>query len=289
MSAADEQQAAKMPAIRTMHSDTELLLREKKFSLGDLVRTRAVEPLVPGTKREQPAVLLLSAVLIAAALGGGIWWGINFFKNPAQAPPPPQSGLPTSTSSPSAFPIDQTRTIRAETAQTDAFLRLVREVAEEPGADRAITKIAVTLQDGPNERPTSVSDIFDFYRINSPEGFVQKIVSLPILFVHRKDGTPRLGIAFQIRERDRAFADMLSWENAMPNAFRLFFFDDPPPGPAGAFSDRTFRNIDWRFLPVSEDQDRGLGYAILPTQNLLVIATSRSTMEEVITRFLLGR
>ncbi|MBI4137888.1 MAG: hypothetical protein HY472_01425 [Candidatus Sungbacteria bacterium] len=274
------------PAIRTMHSDTERLLREKKFALGDFVRKRGASPFDAEQKRLPLfAIGLASVILIAAALG--LWWGIRGFSTQETIPKPTPQPVPLTL--PSLFPIDQIKTIRADRTQAATFLRLVEEVAHEPGDERAITRIAVILQDGPNERSASVADIFDFYRIDPPEEFVQKITSQPILFFYREQATPRLGIAFQIKDRDRTFADLLSWESALSNDFRLFFFGPPIPATLEPFADRTFRNIDWRFLRLGEGQDAGLGYAILPTQNILVFATSRSSMEDIITRFLLGK
>ena len=83
--------------------------------------------------------------------------------------------------------------------------------------------------------------------------------------------------------------DFIQWEPLLPIAFRPFFFDEKPEGLIAPFQDRSYRNIDWRYIKLSEEEDLGIGYAIFPAKNLLVVATSKETMEIVINRLFEGK
>ena len=66
-------------------------------------------------------------------------------------------------------------------------------------------------------------------------------------------------------------------------SFTLFFGDEIKPLTSN-FEDRTYRNIDWRYIKLSQEKDVGFGYTVFSAGNILVVTTSKAAMEEAINR-----
>ena len=103
-------------------------------------------------------------------------------------------------------------------------------------------------------------------------------------FVYTSEQGRRFGLAMETIDLDRTFLDLLSWESSLLADFLPLFFNQKPEAVITPFEDRTFRNIDWRYQKLSQAGDLGIGYALFPAKNLLVITTSKESMETVISR-----
>ncbi len=77
---------------------------------------------------------------------------------------------------------------------------------------------------------------------------------------------------------------MLSWEPGLLRTFTPFFFDEKVNSVIAPFEDRTYRNIDWRYLKLSQDKDLGIAHAVFPAGNILIITMSKEAMETTINR-----
>ena len=127
-------------------------------------------------------------------------------------------------------------------------------------------------------------------------------------FLYHGGGETHLGIAVKTRDTARTFRDLLLWESSLAvDLLPLFNGLNVKPTDA-LFEDRTYRNIDWRFLrlstietpsvesgttttssdlPLAElgpKKDIGLGHAVFPARNIAVVTTSKEAMETVIGR-----
>ena len=99
-------------------------------------------------------------------------------------------------------------------------------------------------------------------------------------------GDDRTNPAFIVRAKDddRALFQMLSWEPALPFAFQSFL-STPFTSINASFQDRSYRNIDWRFIPASDtNPSQGVGYGLFRATHLLIIATDEDAMKIIIDR-----
>jgi hypothetical protein len=62
------------------------------------------------------------------------------------------------------------------------------------------------------------------------------------------------------------------------------FFDERTDTIVAPFEDRTYRNIDWRYLKLSQAKDLGIGYGVFPASNVLIFTTGKEGAETTINR-----
>lgn len=270
--------ASKKPAIRTMKSDAEELFKSSRPSLVDLVTQGMSSPAYPAariTKRFSPLYLALGAIALVI-IGAGMYFIAL----------PPAASLPQTKLAPPApfFAVETSRTVTIDAKNRVSFLRVLEDSYQEAERLETFKRVAVRIQDGPEDRFLTMADVVDFLRMDPPRGLLDRVNGPVMIFFHVTEEGNRLGLAVKTGDPDRTFLDMLSWENAIPVDLRVLFFDAQPESSIAPFEDRTYRNIDWRFQKLSTSIDLGIGYTVFPAKNLLVITTSRGTMETAINR-----
>lgn len=274
----DQKDQEHQPGIRTMKTDVQELFRSTKPGLLDLVgqETRVLSP--TGLKERKSAKLL--TLILATIVLAGIGWLAYIFLAPAVAPTEvrkPSPPLPF-------FATESSRTLSVRPQDRDILFSLMQDAYREPERLGTIKRIIVKLEDGPQERYATMADLVEFYRLTPPRAFLDRANTPVMTFVYASEEGHRFGLAMKTTDLDRTFLDMLNWEPSLLADFLPFFFDQKPGAVTTPFEDRTFRNIDWRYQKLSPTLDLGLGYALFPAKNLLLITTSRESMETVISR-----
>jgi len=270
------------PAIRTMKSDLEELFRTTKPSLIKIIGEELTQQ--PDEKKEkkpktwQPYLPLAGGLGLAIIIiGGALWWFFTAQKPESKPSPkliPPAPFFATETS----------RTISVKTGDKSEFLKLLEDSMREPEREGTIKRIIIKLRDGPQERFATLADFLDFYRLKPPEDLWRSVDPTLMVFIHATTGGPRFGLAVRVKELGRALSAMLLWEPTLLADLRPLLFDQEPDTVLALFEDRTYRNIDWRFLKLSQEKDLGIGYFIFPARNVLVITFSKESAEKIIDR-----
>ena len=268
---------SRRPGIRTMKSDAQEYFKTSKPSLLDLVgKQTEVRPsdFEPKKKLNVFPIVLGALILIGA---GTLAY---FFLLPARHAEEVKKLVPPTP----FFATESSRTITVGVNNREQFLRLMTDSFIESERFGTIKRILIKLQEDSRERFALFSDFKDLYRMAPPPALLSRLDPPFMTFLYSSKEGSRFGLAVRIQDPDRVFFDMLSWESSIVLDMRPLFFGESPEGPLTAFEDRTYRNIDWRYQKLSSTKDLGLGYAIFPAKNLLVIAISKETMETIINR-----
>ena len=274
------------PAIRTMKTDIDALFRTRKPTISQMIgkaeESVSLSRFEESRRRRVFFLILTGASILALAAGVFV-----FFFAPSLNPFSPKESVPAaspSASPPTFFSVDATRQIAGDTANRPSLLRAVETAVLEKQQDKSITALNILLRDGPNERVAALDDFFGIYRIEAPLELLNWLEGLPMIFILHTDAGSRLGIAIKAKDADRALSTMLVWELTLPLEFNPLFFNEPAETTARAFEDRSYRNIDIRFLPLSKEKDIGIGYALFPAGNIVVITTSEGALHAAIDR-----
>lgn len=267
------------PAIRTMKSDIEEMFKTVKPSLVKIVGQEAAvarsrEERV-GAKRYYTIALAGLAVLVL--LAGGAY--VFLYRETPAVSTPPKLVTPAP-----FFATETSRTISVKVQDRAQFIRLVEDSMREQEREGTVKRIIIKVQDGEHERFATFADFFGFWRIVPPRNLLaQTEPPLMVFIYYGKDGS-RIGLATKVRDLDRAQGEMLLWESTMLRDIQPLFFNVKPDTILALFEDRTYRNIDWRYLKLSQGFDFGIGYVTFPARNIMLLATSKEAMETVISR-----
>lgn len=279
---------ARKPAIRTMEHDLAEIRKSGTASLASVMDSRGPAPaLVPAAPKKRVLIPALTIFIILALLGT-----VGFFLR-SMLLPAPQTGTshtPTDeralrTAAPAPyFAAETSRAITVKKQDRAGFLRLMNDTWGEREREGTMKRIVITVRDGPQERFATVEDFFELWRVALPERILQEADPNLMVFFHAGPAGNRMGFATRVRDPDRTFAAMLRWEQSLLQDASRFFFDEKTDILVAPFEDRTWRNIDWRYLKLSPSSDLGIAYAIFPVNNILVFTTSKSAMETAINR-----
>lgn len=280
-----EQDVPRKPAIRTMRTDVETLYKTTKPSLIQIINKGVNIPLPRrGIKTPSLGKRILAWLILGISiflLGGGSYYFYTSYRQrnntefrKSLVPPPP------------FFATETARTVSVEQNDRSVFLRLMLDSARELERGGTFKRIILKIRENTHERFGTLDDIFQFYQIAPPAGFLSQInPTLTAFFYYNQEGG-HFGIVVKTRDRERTLRDLLNWEPSLMHDFTPLFFNENLQTVLAPFEDRTYRNIDWRFLKFSHIKDLGIGYAVFPATDYLIITTSRETMETVINRLL---
>ncbi len=273
-------------AIRTMKTDAEELIKTTKPSLIQTLG-RETRPLNPNTRpaKKLPIRLIALIIVILLALGTGgflLWRSVSITATPTTN----KIGATLArTTPPSAyFATETSRTISVKKTDRAEFLRLMNDAWHEKEREGTVKRIVLKVQDGPNERFATLTDFFDLWRVAPPQELLDLADQNLMLFMYAGATGNRLGLAVKTRDQERTFAAMLRWESSLLAQITPLFFDERTDTIVAPFEDRTYRNIDWRYLKLSQDKDLGIGYGVFSASNIFLFTTSKETTETVINR-----
>lgn len=270
------------PAIRTMRSDVEELFKNNKPSLLQMIGNESSPPAnAPAHRRRRGLTIAVIAIAAAIVVGGGV---IILGLGSGSSEQPGTVGTVRRTPPPPYFATETARTITVKKQDRAQFLQLMDDSWREREREGTVKRIIVNLQDGPQERTTTLGDFFELWRIVPPTSLGQALDQNLMVFIYYGATGSRLGFAVRTREPERTFADMLVWEPSLLAGITQLFFDERPDTLIAPFEDRTWRNIDWRYLKLSQERDLGVGYAVFPVGNIFIFTTSKDAMETIINR-----
>lgn len=276
--------AAHKPAIRTMRSDAEELFKHTKPSLIQMIGNQQTAPAGARRQRSRIPLGIIAGVLLLAGIGGGAFFVVRRMGARGVAQPAGGSSVSVRTAPPPYFATEASRTITVKKQDRAGFLRLMEDSWREEEREGTVKRLIIMLQDGPQEYPATLADFFEMWRIIPPASLTQRLDQNLMVFLYSGKTGNRLGLAVRTREPERTFADMLSWESAVLAGITPLFFDERTDAITASFEDRTYRNIDWRYLKLSQERDLGLGYAVFPVGNIFVFTVGKEGMETTINR-----
>ena len=270
------------PAIRTMKSDVQELFKTQKPSFIELVEREAVQPSAkPAAKKSAInwRLWILGGAGIILLIAAG------FFAAFKLRAPEPTGRTPLSAAPPTPFFVSETsRTISASSEDRLRIIALIEDSARESEREGTVKRILIKLKGDESERFAEPEDFFSFWRIAPPTSLLTSLKTPLMVFIHYGKDGPRLGFAGRSQDPDRTFRDILFWEPSFLRDIRPLLLGEKIELPSSSFEDRTYRNIDWRYLKLASTTDLGIGYTIFPARNIAVFTTSKESMEAVINR-----
>lgn len=280
--------AASKIAIRTMKTDAEEFLKTTKPSLAAMIGTDP-QPTLRGVvfpnqpKRKFPIRALAIILGLIILIGGGTLVSVrllSFTSSPTRTPP----GITRIAPPPPYFATETSRTITIKRSDRQEFFRLMNDAWHEKERQGTVKRIVIKVQDGPNERFATMQDFFDLWRIAPPQELLDQADPNLMVFLYYEASGNRLGLAVRARDSERMFAAMFRWEPSLLAQITPLFFDERTETIVAPFEDRTYRNIDWRYLKLSQAKDLGIGYGIFSVGNVFLLITSKETAETTINR-----
>lgn len=276
---------ARQPAIRTMKTDAAEFFQKKKPSPAKLVGlelkqgTAAIETQRHSSGRKTLTIVISIVTVLAIAAGATAIWFFVF------SVPPDSEITPKKTEEPRPFfTADGSEAIEADMANPSAFTARLETLTGHPGRAGSIQHLYIKLHDGPQERFATLADFFALYHITPPPNTFRTIESPAMLFVWRGNESNQFGIAAKTTDVNRTFRDLLIWEpTLMRDLTPLFFGGSQATGTVSFFEDRTYQNIDWRFLARSAD-GTGIAYAVFPARDVVILTTGEAAMKAAIDR-----
>lgn len=272
----------KEAGIRTMKTDVAEYLKETKPSLLSIL-TQEMKPdglaQEPGYKlksksRWLPLVAVFLGILI---LAGGGYWTFTYFSGGEEGnddgiitPPKP------------IFASEKTKTILAR-GNTD-LLRNLQALGEENERDGVVTKLDMRILEAEGAILFTPETFFKAIGAKPPTEFYSNHTSALHAFLYSDRGASRFGALFISRNGARSLAEMLMWEPTIQRDLEPFFLGQLPESAVGVFLDKSYRNINYRFLSLSRSEDLGIGYFLFDVKKYLVITTSEKAMEVIINR-----
>ncbi len=270
-----------IPAIRTMKSDIDRLFKTTPPSVAQMIsKPAATHAAAKKQTRIAGVYIALGAMVALLLIAGG---GAYYFRTTLFPPAVPVEIMKAPVPQP-FFATESSRTLEVAQTKRQKFLDLMNDAMKEFERDGTIKRILIKRSDTPDQHYMSLAEFFDFYHINPPENLIRRLESDLMIFVYTTTNATRLGLAVRTTDSNRTLRDMLDWEQSMSENFKPLLFDQQFTPATLSFEDRSYHNIDWRFLKLSSDTDIGIGYTIFPSGNILIITTSRQAMETVINR-----
>lgn len=269
------------PAIRTMKSDVQELFKTQKPSFIELVEKEVARPSAKPTAKKSAVnwrLWILGGAGILLISGG-------FFALSKLRVPEPPNKTPLSAVPPTPFFVTETsRTISASSKDRLRIMELIEDSTQESEREGTVKKVLIKLKEDDGERFAEPQDFFSFWRITPPASLLISLKSPLMVFIHYGKDGPRLGFASRSQDPDRTFRDVLFWEPSLLRDIRPLLLGENIELLSSSFEDRTYRNIDWRYLKLASTTDLGIGYTIFPARNIAVFTTSKGSMEAVINR-----
>lgn len=275
----------KEAGIRTMKTDVTEYLKETKPSLlSILTKEMKSEELAeePGYKlkakpRWLPLFSALAAILLLA--GGGYWAFTRFGEvGGGGGGGGGESIVPLRP----VFASEKTKTVLARDAKD--LLRNLQLLGEDLERDGLVTKIDMRMREGEGAVSLIPEIFFSAIGAEPPAEFSANHTSALHLFLYSDRGVPRFVLLLVSRNGARSLQQMLFWEPAIQRDLEALFLGRLPESAVGVFTDKSYRNINYRFLSLSRSEDFGVGYFLFGVKNYLVITTSEKAIEAVISR-----
>ena len=289
--------AQKEPAIRTMKSDVAEFLKKTKPSLVSLLvkQTQADKARLTGQggyAGEESGghwLMKLALVLVGMALAaGGVFAVYIYLQKNKSLPPSPK---PTSGGAPAALIFFEDVAEPTVAGERRELLTILDDAGKENQPVGTFRRLVMRTRNGSGGN--AVMGLGEFFRMaaagNPPRNFLETAKGLPQFFIYRQSSGPRFGIMFETADPEKTLQALRFWEPAMQSDLEAFFLGNPPPASFNGFQDLIYKNLDFRYLKISPDNDAGLGYLYFPARRLIIISTSEESLRLVINRLFESR
>ncbi|MDP3771751.1 MAG: hypothetical protein Q8Q94_00025 [bacterium] len=291
------------PAMRTMRSDMEGMFYANKppALIQFMHQGREDTPLQTNglllNQHKTRKRSFLIPLIVILTLGAGVVVGFFFFPQLAAKIPglrhvvSPNAPIPRQ---PAVIPMpffatEGTEELAAPAGDRVILLELLDNLAKKSGRQGTIKRVLIKLTDERGEYYASLADLFDVERITPPPRFLDNTEGPLMTFFAATAEGERFGLVVRVTDSDRALQDLRVWETALGTNFQPLMFSSELTATTTSFTSGTYRNIDWRFLKRSVDQDLGVGYALFPARNYIILITSMRALETVIDRLFNAR
>lgn len=280
---ANVEATTRKPSIRTMKGDTDELFKNTRPTLMQMIGPvdRATSRRI--YKEDSHKKTIIIGIITIFILGGGVFWFIKSRQTAVVVP-----AVKTTPPAP-FFTTETARTITVNAQDRQQFLKLMQDSFDEKERYGTIKRVIIKIQDQTGERYATIADLLGYYHIIPPEGLLSYLDAPLMTFMFYGESGTRFGFMTKTHDADRTILSFLSWEPSLILDFQPFFFGEKPGQILSSFEDRTYRNIDWRFLKLSRDKDFGIGYLIFPARNVLVVTTGKEETETLINRLFEAR
>ncbi len=272
----------KTPNIRTMGSDVSEYAKSKKLSQISIAAEELQRPAIleiPNAENSSShttkiiiAILGTLAIIAITASAGVYLYYTVLTKSKSEA---------TKTTTAVYFSSEKLETITLS-PQDNLTLKL-NTSATDIQPITTIKRLNILLANNAgNQTSANAKDFFRLLRIPAPSIIAGDSDVMP--FFYYQDGVARAGFLTPIRDENIALQSMISWEASIQKDLSPLFLQKLPETAAAPFEDKTFKNINYRFMKLSATKDFGIGYFIFPAKNYLVVTTSEAELQSVITR-----
>ena len=274
-----------LPKLRTMKHDAARYLKDRNLSFLDLVAKEHESAQERASKFEYHervtekawfrGVLGLVTVILLGAVGYGIYVFLLT-----------RDTLPATEATPArAFiPVEEREIITIRDGDRAGLLSKLEAARRNRLPSRSIKHVVVRLESfGGGSRFATAAEFFEIIDFKIPSGFADNIHDkFDILMYYRPDGAD-MGLVLEPKDQERAFGQMLGWENSIILDFRNLYFDMQVTQPLHLFTDTIIKNIDVRTINL--EQGTTFLYALF-AQRFLVIALSEEFMDVLLGRLL---
>ncbi len=282
----DQEEPKTLPkvGIRTMKADVEELFRTTKPSLLQMIGRGPDVPIMRTRHAESSGnkIVLVAAgiILLLLAIGAVGFFYVYFFPSSVVSPAhPPSLTLP-----PTFFKVEKTQIIIGSLKNRTALIQLIEDAVKSKEPEGFVKYIPIKLEEGILEHFATIDDFFSLWRMNPPHELLLVLEKPVMPYIYYSQDGPRFGFAVKVKDFDRAFRSLLTWESSLLTNFTPLFINEEPSVTVAPFENRTYRNIDWRFLKLSQTKDLGIGYALFPAGNIIFFVTGQEATETIISR-----
>ena len=251
--------------IRTMRQDLERLRATKQPQAPILTPAAAQKIETHAARHERRARKNLYIISTAAFLALFITAAALFLQPKPPAKPPEVITPPLSVLTPPQpfFPVESARTVNVTALDRKSFFDALRDTRKETEREGTVKRLIIKVQDGGTERFLTPNDFFQFALLSPPPNFLANLDAPFMLFFTYDAGGGKTGFAATTKSPDRSFRTLLSWEPMLFLDLQPFLLPAATATPATpVFEDRTYRNIDWRYLKLSDAAASSIGYAV---------------------------
>lgn len=267
------------PTIRTMRTDAEEVLQQKKTSFLELFskdqETRYDKGYRPTPIRQRSRIgIIFITALCLVAIGGGFAF-YTYLKKQSATPPPPQLTIPRSVINP-----EKTTPLEIKENDRTGLLLALEKIQKERVA--SLEYHPFVLYDVAKPKYLgSPKDFFTTLRADIPGSLYQNISDSWNFYSENGDFI----FLFRVKNRLDTLGIMLNWEEAMPQTF------GPIVGASDTgvreFRDIIVKNVDARITLPDQNNQTMWGYSIV-LGKYLVITTSESALRNTIERIVAG-
>ncbi|MBI3627422.1 MAG: hypothetical protein HY220_01545 [Candidatus Sungbacteria bacterium] len=271
------------PGIRTMKSDISQFLKETKPSLVQMLSSQVESERHPKKRTNLNWGRWIGIGLISLIMAGILVLAGYLIYQKIIAATGHEASAPVSLP---FFSIDRTSEISVTSDFNFNLISKIQDAALGDAPPGFLTRLVLIDQrNGSPMGSLSGVDFFKLVHINAPFGFLSALDGpiMPILF-RSVTGKSQLGLIIKTTDASRALQALFSAEGHLAADWSGLFVSGQPPTSILPFQDRTYRNINYRILPLDAGGDIQLIYGLFPAKNYIIITTSEESFEIIISR-----